>query len=236
MSKVSYDAANMRITVDSDEVERALGDLKSKTPAVLKVAVNRTAREARRMMIKAAKKRYALNAAGVKQLDYLKQTKKASNADPAAELHIGGGTPGGLRNDMGYFKTNPASPTHFTGGAWRNGPSVWTGKVLKESSMKPLPGRGSRSKAFLAQFKSGHVGMVQRVKGSSSSHTVTEISGAPRWRNSQGKVEKLITLGSPSAAGMHHIVWEQVEPDVETILDQHVERRIQQLLAKAGKV
>ena len=34
--------------------------------------------------------------------------------------------------------------------------------------MKPLPGTTGRAKAFLAEFASGHVGMVQRVIGSSS--------------------------------------------------------------------
>ncbi len=52
MSSITYDAGNMTITVDGlDTVERALGDLKRKTPAAAKVAINATAREARKLMI-----------------------------------------------------------------------------------------------------------------------------------------------------------------------------------------
>lgn len=39
MSRVTYDAGTMTITVDGlEDVERALGDLKKKTPAAAKVA------------------------------------------------------------------------------------------------------------------------------------------------------------------------------------------------------
>lgn len=49
--------------------------------------------------------------------------------------------------------------------------------------MTALTGDGANlSKGFLVEFKSGHVGMVQRRIGSSSSHTVTE-RGRPRWRD-----------------------------------------------------
>ena len=48
---VTYDAGSMSIMLDSEQVERALGDLKGRTPAALKVAVNRTARQARAMML-----------------------------------------------------------------------------------------------------------------------------------------------------------------------------------------
>ena len=43
---VTYDVGSMSIMLDSEQVERALGDLKGKTPAAPKVAVNRTARQA----------------------------------------------------------------------------------------------------------------------------------------------------------------------------------------------
>ena len=45
MSRVTYDAGTMTITVDGlEDVERALGDLKKKTPAAAKVAINATSR------------------------------------------------------------------------------------------------------------------------------------------------------------------------------------------------
>lgn len=230
MSRVTYDSRNMTITVDGlDTVANALGDLKKKTPAAAKVAINATAREARKLMVAKAKARYAVNVAGQWHLKDLVQRKKATNTSLSAELHIEK-----MRNDLGYFRTNPAYPTHYTGRNWIMGPDVWKGKVLKESSMKPLPGDGIRSKAFLAEFKSGHVGMVQRVKGSKSSHTVTE-KGHSRWRNSAGNVEKLQTVGSPSAAAMHRVIWHEVEPDVETLLQERLELQVQKVLARSRR-
>jgi len=228
VSNITYDRGNMTITVEGlDTVERALGDLRQKTPAAAKVAINATAREARKLMIAQAKARYAVNTAGQRHLKDLVQRRKATNRSLVAELHIAS-----LRNDLGYFQTSPPVPTHFTGGAWRKGPSIWRGRVLKSEEMKPLPGTASKAKAFLAEFQSGHVGMVQRVIGSSSRYTTTK-SGAPRWRNAQGKVEKLVTLGSPSAAAMHNTIWPDVEPDVEDYLLYRLEAQVDKLIAKA---
>jgi hypothetical protein len=220
----------MTITVDGlDTVERALGDLKQKTPAATKVAINATAREARKLMIDRAKARYAANVAGQRRLKELAQRKRATNKSLSAEIYIAS-----MRNDLGYFRTNPPYPTHYTGTAWMNGPDTWTGKVLKSSSMTPLPGDAQHSKAFLMEFKSGHVGMVQRQLGSSSSHTTTE-KGYPRWRNSVGKVEKLETVGSPSATAMHSTIWPEAEPDVEEFLHERLATQVQKVLAKAGR-
>ena len=80
MSRVTYDAGNLTIEVDGlDTVAAALGDLKKKTPAAAKVAINATARQARKLMIAKAKARYAVNAAGRRHLKDLVQRKKASN-------------------------------------------------------------------------------------------------------------------------------------------------------------
>ncbi len=98
--------------------------------------------------------------------------------------------------------------------------------------MKELPGKGNLSKGFLAKFKSRHIGMVQRVIGSSSKHTTTE-SGRPRWTNAQGKVEKLQTMGAPSATAMHGKVWPEVQDDVELYLMARLQDRVDWILARA---
>lgn len=99
MSNVTYSAGNLTITVAGlDTVEQALGDLKRKTPAAAKVAINATARQARKLMVAKAKTRYAVNAAGRRHLKDLVQRKKASNSSLMAELHIAK-----MRNDLGYY-------------------------------------------------------------------------------------------------------------------------------------
>lgn len=47
----NYDASSLTVSVDDAEVTRALGVLGNKTPAALKVAVNTTARQTRKLML-----------------------------------------------------------------------------------------------------------------------------------------------------------------------------------------
>lgn len=111
---------------------------------------------------------------------------------------------------------------------------LWKAKVLKSSGMKTLPGAGGMSKGFLVKFSSGHVGMVQRRIGSKSSHTRT-AKGYKRWTNAKGNVEKLVTMGSPSATAMHHTIWPEVEPSVEEYLQERLQAQVERVLARAGK-
>ena len=228
MSKVTYDAGNLTIGLEGlDDVAAALGNLRKKTPAAAKVAINTTARQARQLMIARARARYAVNAAGQRHLKDLKMTGKghpATNSNLEAVLYISK-----MRNDLGYFQHRPTQT--FTGlDVLRF--AVVKARVLKESNMEPLTGTAHLSKGFLVEFKSGHVGMVQRVIGSSSSNTVTQKSGAPRWRNAAGNVEKLQTMGSPSATAMHNVVWPYVEPEVEDLLHTNLQAQVERIIAR----
>jgi hypothetical protein len=206
-----------------DTVEQALGDLQKKTPQALKVAVNQTARKARKLMISAAKARYVVNAAGARHLKDLKQTKKASNNSLSATLFISK-----MRNDLGYFEDEPYQV--FTGGdVFQHSPEFYKARVLATSSLKTLPGKGNLSKGFLLQFKSGHIGMVQRDIGSESEHHTT-MNGHPRRKNKDGQVEKLVTMGSLSATSMHKQVWPIVKDDVRLYLMDRIENRVEWML------
>lgn len=91
MSNVTYSAGNLTITVAGlDTVERALGDLKRKTPAAAKVAINATARQARKLMVAKAKTRYAVNAAGRRHLKDLVQRKYYFEGKQYTEIDLNG--------------------------------------------------------------------------------------------------------------------------------------------------
>lgn len=187
MASVTYKGGTMTIGIEGlEDVAKELGVLRNKTPATVKVAINQTARQTRKLMIQRAKARYALLAAGRRHLNDLKQRKKATNADLSAELYVKS-----MRNDLGYFEHSPT--TMFTGRAVANAPEYITARVLKSSPMKPLTDKeGKWSKGFLVRFANNgneHIGMVQRLIGSYSEHTTTR-SGAKRWTNKDGKVEK----------------------------------------------
>jgi hypothetical protein len=224
----NYDASNLMVSVDDAEVTRALGVLGNKTPAALKVAVNTTARQTRKLMLTEVKKRYDLNAAGRRMIEDLRQRQKATNRRPTAILAIMKNDPGAFRADLGYFRTSPTKP--FMGPSVRNAPPVFRARVLKDSPMIALGGTSDKSKGFLVQFKSKHIGMVQRQLGIPADKDYTE-SGKKRWKPN----EKLETLSSPSGSAMHHTVWEMQEQTVEQMLQQNTERRVRQLIANAKR-
>ena len=240
MSYTRYNADDLTIElVGEKEVAKALGSIPQKAPLVIRNAVNETAKDARKVMIQEAKKRYALNSKGRRHLNDLQIRQKARVSDLGAELHIGGPSQKKqMRNDLGYFKTVPNRP--YMGVDVANAPAVFRGKVLKNGSMKKLPGQGNLSKGFLVKFTNSttadanHIGMVQRIVGSSGGPEKTR-TGARRWRNAQGNVEQIVTMGSPSAAAMHHVIWQQVEPDVQDTLEKKLEESIQKTLARAAK-
>lgn len=236
-----YDAGTTTIGVNAEEVSQRLGELRRKTPAVIKVAVNATARETRKEMLRRVLKRYALTAKGKERAKGLKQKVKATNADPAAVLWIGGIN--GARADLSYFQHRVTAP--HPGLSWQTGPMVFKARVLRSGGLHDLAGGpierngvtfGQGSKGFLAEFKSGHVGMIQRHIGKKSERTTTK-SGARRWRSKSGVVETTQTYGSPSGTAQHHTVWEKEDVHVyaENTLNARLEKQIAKVIAKAAK-
>lgn len=236
-----YDAGTTTIGVNAEEVSQRLGELRRKTPAVIKVAVNATARETRKEMLRRVLKRYALTAKGKERAKGLKQKVKATNADPAAVLWIGGIN--GARADLAYFQHRVTVP--HPGLSWQTGPMVFKARVLRSGGLHDLGGGpierngvtfGQGSKGFLAEFKRGHVGMIQRHIGAASRETTTK-SGAPRWRSKSGVVETTQTYGSPSGTAQHHTVWEKEDVHVyaENTLNDRLEKQIAKVMARAAK-
>lgn len=228
--KVHLANGGMSMYVDADEVTRALGVLQSKTPAVLKVAVNRTARQARKQMLSDVEERYDLNSAGKRMIRDLKQRKRATNRSVMATLGIRKGESGSFRADLGYFKTNPTKP--YMGQDAFKAPEYFRARVLKKSPLHELTGTDEKSKGFLVKFDSGHVGMVQRKYNEPTSKTPK----ANRWKNKNGIVEKLYTMSSPSGSAMHRTIWEIKDRSiVAQMLELNTRTRVQQIIATAKR-
>lgn len=231
-----YDAGATTIGVNAEEVSQRLGELRRKTPAVIKVAVNATARETRKEMLRRVLKRYALTAKGKERAKGLKQKVKATNADPAAVLWIGGIN--GARADLAYFQHRVTVP--HPGLSWQTGPTVFKARVLRNGGLHDLTGGGAYSKGFLAKFANDgthqHIGMIQRHIGAASRETTTK-SGARRWRSKSGIVEETQTYGSPSGTAQHHTVWEKEDVHVyaENTLNDRLEKQIAKVMARAAK-
>lgn len=231
-----YDAGTTTIGVNAEEVSRRLGELRRKTPAVIKVAVNATARETRKEMLRRVLKRYALTAKGKERAKGLKQKVKATNASPAAVLWIGGIN--GARADLAYFQHRVTVP--HPGLSWQTGPTVFKARVLRSGGLHDLTGDGAYSKGFLAKFVNDgthqHIGMIQRHFGAKSERTTT-ATGARRWRSKSGVVEQTRTYSSPSGTAQHHTVWEKEDVHVyaENTLNDRLEKQIAKVMARAAK-
>lgn len=176
------------------------------TPGAAARALNSAIADSRARLVEAAKERYALTAAGERHLEKLRQTERASASRTVAKMSIS--TP---ISDMGYFESFPNIP--LPGLRWREAPKEgFRGHILRSTPMYTLSGKDNRSKAFLARFNSGHVGMVQRVVGSNALAGSKSAYVKPtRWRTRDGRVEKLVTVGALSGAAQVNKVWPENE-------------------------
>lgn len=238
---VVYDDANLTVSIEGvEEVIDRLGEFRSKSPATVKAALNATAREVRKMQIKAAKARYAVNAAGAKHLEDLSTKNGKGHSATVSNLEAVL-YDAKLKSDLGYFEHRPTQ-TFQSWHVFTDAPENVFAHVLKSEPMTALHGTGDKSKAFLVEFrnKSGnnHIGMVQRKIGvdAEQGKGASRLSER-RWRNKDGIIEQLSTLGAPSATAMHGKVWSEVEPAAEDILLENIEAQLERTLARvAAKV
>lgn len=239
MSKTTYDADAMTLTVDDSQVQEGLGELAAKTPAVLKTAINKTARQMRKEEISEAEKRYALTPKGKAKLKNLKQKRKATNK---SLVNIHRQSDLGRKLDMAYFQHRP-DVVHTGWDAVMNSPEYYKVRVLKSESFQNIVGTSNKSKAFLATFTNQkadnkHIGMVNRKLDKPSQNFRTK-SGKRRWRASRtgtgSHVEALETTARPGASSMQRKVWDEtVERNTEENLQANVEKRMEQVIAKAA--
>lgn len=239
MSVVTYDAGQMLLTIDDTGVERALGSLYRKTPAVLKVAINRTARQARKDLIEEAEKRYALTVRGKARLRLLKLRKSATNTSLSAELQQGDE---GLTLNASYFEHYPTRP--YMGKAALRGPAIQGVRVVKGGTMEPLTAGQMKvkkaemdaSKGFLIKVhnsKNDHLMFAARLLGTSTSNTTTK-TGKPRWRNRAGNVEKAYDVNRIGASSQQRAVWHRgVDTTAAENLERFVGQRIREVIAAA---
>lgn len=131
-----------------EQIEKALGELKKKTPNVISTAANKTATEARKLLAKMAHEKYSVKKKYVKFQKEISLTK-AKVSKPTAFLKAKGGPLELYKFDVRPRTVDPKR---------RKAPK---GKVLSASSMKSL--QTGNLKAFIVRFTSGHITVGQRV-------------------------------------------------------------------------
>lgn len=126
----------------------------------------------------------------------------------------GGGIIGSIEYSGGViplikFKVSPGTPKKKTtpGAA-----------VLKASSLVKFD---RQKNVFVAQMKSGHIGIMERQKGTSSPETGKE------------KLKELLSPAVPQMVGNEKVM-QNVEKRVNEVINQRIEHEIERLLSKSG--
>ena len=171
----------LSVELDSQQVEETIRKLKNipgKSKYVLRSVLNDMAKAGRKTTAKAAWKRYAADKGGSGRSiaegstrDQLRESnimelKKATVNNLTAQLKTVS-----YMGRMYNFDIRPRSIANAEGtGAQKSKPSVYRGKVLRSSRANVLRGKdvanngypAQDGKAFVAKFKSGHIGLVYR--------------------------------------------------------------------------
>lgn len=150
---MSYTPKYKEVEIDIigvEELEKKLGNLKSKAPTVLSRAINRAAQKAKTETKREAAAKYFVSQGEVMKTLTI---SKASPAKLSAELRSKGS-----QIALSKFKVSPKRSVRRTS---RGGysPSVYKVAVKKEGGLKTLH---ADPKSFIATMKSGHVGVMRR--------------------------------------------------------------------------
>ncbi len=133
-----------------NDIEKRLGNLKSKAPLVLSRAINRAVQKAKTEAKDGANKEYFISKGDVQKT---LQVSKATRAKLSAELTSRGGPIA-----LSKFKVSPRRKSKTKRG--KASPAVYKAQVEKAGGWKPLSGN---PKAFFAVMGSGHEGVMERV-------------------------------------------------------------------------
>lgn len=186
-----------------DRVRNELGEFEKKTPIVLKAAINSTARKARTQLVKAARSTYIISSNELKQsMEYRKPTTRNLTAKIVVRGHI---------RDLMKYKVTPNSPPQKGSKIPRNTKA----KVLRKNPMRPLIKNGI--KAFVTQFKSGHIAVAQRV-------TKNRLPIATLYSTS---IPKMFSSGGT--------VMESTLPEIEKMYGDEISKQLEKAIERMRK-
>ena len=116
--------------------------------------VNKTAKEAKKLLAKQSNSEYATTDLGLRGFNNAMKVKTATGKNPVAEIISKDGS-----RELYKFKVTPKTATRKNG----RRPRTFKAKVLKASSFKKM--QTADIKAFVTTFKSGHTTLAERNPG-----------------------------------------------------------------------
>ena len=200
---IEYDGALV------DAVGAALGDLKSQRFKVLKNAVNATAKQAQAALVDKAQAEYAAKKGPLKRAATI---KKGTDSKPEATITVKGAT-----LELREFKTS----------APKSGAKA---KILNSSTLKLIQSqKGSKAKAFLATFESGHSAIVQRQDGETYRRDGAKRQAKYGRHIDMTRVKKLLSISFPKMVGGSAVLG-ALAPDIYDTLLENVNKEIRRVM------
>lgn len=194
-----------------EEIESALGMAKDKSKLVLRAAINNSAKEVERRMLKDASKRYALHEGGMKAYKAVTKTSKARTGNLQAIITAKD------KAALDLYEYKLSDRALYPGG--RGAPKWLKAKQLKGEKLKRLAlrpgGGGDQYKAFVVKYNgsSGHTAIAQRVPG-------THMKGKPE----KEAIRSLYATSKPKA---EEVVYKMnIDADVHSILMRNIQEQI----------
>lgn len=200
---IEYDGALV------DAVGTALGDLKSQRFKVLKNAVNATAKQAQAALVDKVQAEYAVKKGLLKRAATI---KKGTDSKPEATITVKGAT-----LELREFKTS----------APKSGAKA---KILNSSTLKLIQSqKGSKAKAFLATFESGHTAIVQRQDGETYRRDGAKRQAKYGRHIDMTRVKKLLSISFPKMVGGSAVLGE-LGPSIYDTLLENVNKEIRRVM------
>lgn len=210
--KVDTDRGLLVIEYDGalvDAVGHALGDLKSQRFKVLKNAVNATAKQAQKDLVERAQAEYTAKKGPLKRATTI---KKGTDSKPEATITVKGAT-----LELREFKTS----------APKSGARA---KILNSSALKLIQSqKGSKAKAFLATFESGHTAIVQRQDGETYRRDGAKRQAKYGRHIDMTRLKKLLSISFPKMVGGSAVLGE-LGPSIYDTLLENVNKEIRRVM------
>lgn len=207
---------DIEVRVDENDLkrlERTLKYLGEDADKGLAKVVNKTAKEAKKLLAKQSNSEYATTDLGLRGFNNAMKIKTATGKNPVAEIVSKDGS-----RELYKFKVSPKTATRKNG----RRPRTFKAKVLKASSFKKM--QTADIKAFVTTFKSGHTTLVERTPGK-------------RMRNRRGKgitkhnmaLKALYAVPVPNMlAGEHGYL--KASAMIDDVLQRNIDMEIEKLL------
>ena len=206
----------IEVRVDENDwrrLEHTLKYLGEDADKGLAKVVNKTAKEAKKLLAKQSNSEYATTDLGLRGFNNAMKVKTATGKNPVAEIISKDGS-----RELYKFKVSPKTATRKNG----RRPRTFKAKVLKANSFKKM--QTADIKAFVTTFKSGHTTLVERTPGK-------------RMRNRRGKgitkhnmaLKSLYAVPVPNMlAGEHGYL--KASSMIDDVLQKNIDMEIEKLL------